>query len=386
MNDAREQPAGPEVQVVIPSATIVRLLAWAFAVWAFVTLWRELSLCMLALLVALAVEPIVAWAQKRGYRRGAVVAGLGAATVVVVVCTGLLALPPLVQQVGQLIDDYTRLEQHFKSSLAGSHPMLQRMVAQVMELPRTPDATRLVKAPIEWGKFAVFAVGSLIWVFVLSLYMLIDGRRAYAWLLAYLPRAERDKAAETIPETSVIVAAYMRGQMITSLLCGAFALITLSLLKVPAAVPLAMLACVADILPVVGFLILAVPSVMVAFTVSPGTAGKVAGLFMLYHAVENYLIVPRVYGDRLRLSTLAVLLALMVGAVLDGVLGAILILPLVAVYPIFERIWGPDILSDEVVEDHAALDASQGHKDKDEETVQAVIDGEDPPAPEPAAT
>lgn len=77
---------------------------------------------------------------------------------------------------------------------------------------------------------------------------------------------------------------------------------------------------------------------------------------MLYRFVESYFIIPRVYGDEIRLSTLTVLLAVAVGGTLQGAFGAILILPFVAVYPIVERIWLRDELAPGTVERHERIE------------------------------
>ena len=95
---------------------------------------------------------------------------------------------------------------------------------------------------------------------------------------------------------------------------------------------------------------------------------------------------PRIYGRRLQLSTLAVLLALVVGGTLQGIVGAILILPLVAAYPIIERIWLHDYLSSEVIHDHSALEHAaesgsdqavdavlRGQRHQDERTAEGVV-------------
>jgi predicted PurR-regulated permease PerM len=81
----------------------------------------------------------------------------------------------------------------------------------------------------------------------------------------------------------------------------------------------------------------------------------VVALYITYHAVENYLIAPSVYGDRLRLSNVAVVLAFAVGAALAGVVGALIALPIAAAYPAIERIWLADRLESRVVDEHAAL-------------------------------
>jgi predicted PurR-regulated permease PerM len=75
-------------------------------------------------------------------------------------------------------------------------------------------------------------------------------------------------------------------------------------------------------------------------------------IYLSYDVIENYLIAPRVYGSRLRLSKLAVLLAFAVGAQLAGVVGALLALPLAALYPTIEKLWLRRSLGDDVVEAH----------------------------------
>jgi predicted PurR-regulated permease PerM len=77
--------------------------------------------------------------------------------------------------------------------------------------------------------------------------------------------------------------------------------------------------------------------------------------YMLYHFTESYFIIPRVYGKQMRLSTLTVLLAIMIGGALQGAVGAILILPFVAAYPIVERLWLRDKLPADTVEKHEEL-------------------------------
>jgi len=181
--------------------------------------------------------------------------------------------------------------------------------------------------------------------------------------------------ARTIPEVSEVVLAYVGGQLVTSLLATVVSFAILTAFQVPAAVPLSLLAGICDAIPIVGVVILTVPAVLMAMTVSPMAAAGVLFLYVLYHVVETYVLVPRIYGRRLQLSTLAVLLALVVGGTLQGILGAILILPLVAAYPIIERIWLHDYLSTEVIRDHAALErAAESGSDA---AVQAVLKGQE---------
>jgi predicted PurR-regulated permease PerM len=119
-----------------------------------------------------------------------------------------------------------------------------------------------------------------------------------------------------------------------------------------------------------------VPSALIAVTVSATTALSVIVLFMLYHWLESYFISPRVLGATLRLPALAVILGLVVGYALMGILGDVLVLPLIAAYPIVEKEWLRDYLAPEVLADHRAL--AKADKAGSERVVDAVLRGERP--------
>jgi len=95
-----------------------------------------------------------------------------------------------------------------------------------------------------------------------------------------------------------------------------------------------------------------------ALTVSPQTALIVLGCYVAYHVFEDYFILPKVYGNKLKLSTLAVLLGFVVGGMLAGIVGAVMVLPLIAAYPVLERLWLGTALEPEVLEEHANLRAA----------------------------
>ena len=100
----------------------------------------------------------------------------------------------------------------------------------------------------------------------------------------------------------------------------------------------------------------------VAARMMAGTAASVAftvlALYIVYHAIENYVIAPLVYGDRLRLSNVSVVLAFAVGAELAGVVGAVIALPIAAAYPAIERIWLKNRLGNQVIAEHEALETT----------------------------
>ena len=75
-------------------------------------------------------------------------------------------------------------------------------------------------------------------------------------------------------------------------------------------------------------------------------------LYLVFHVIENYFIVPKVYGKNLRLSTLTVLLGLLAGVLVAGIPGSLAALPVIASYAAIERIWLKPFLRDGVSEKH----------------------------------
>jgi predicted PurR-regulated permease PerM len=365
------------VRLHLPTATVVKVLLTLIVVWAGLRLWPQFVLLLISLLLAVALHPVVASLERRGLGRGAVVGLMtllmcGVAAVLVTVVFTSLA-----EQLSKLAQDFPALRDRVEQRVPAAYPTLRRVVREIFALPSSPEVAAQLKRPLMLGTVALSGVVSIFFTIIVTIYLLLDGKRLYAWLIAYIPRVHRERMAVTASEVSEVVYAYVRGQAIISLLFTVYAAIVLSVLRVPAALPLALLAGLCDVIPVIGVVLATAPAVLLAVTVSPTTAAIVFVCFVAYHVIESYLIVPRVYGTRLRLSTLAVVLALLVGTTLQGLIGAVLVLPLVAAYPIIERIWLANYLAPDAVKDHNALAKSDG--DAHAAAVEAVLQGEKHP-------
>jgi predicted PurR-regulated permease PerM len=202
---------------------------------------------------------------------------------------------------------------------------------------------------------AVVAV--LAWI--LTAYLLVDGRRTWEWLRAYVPQRHHQRFDATTEDVRREVGAYVAGNIATSVFATVFVLISLNMLHVPAALVLALLAGVFDFVPVLGFALSAAPAVLLALTKSTTTALVVIALYITYHFVENYFIAPKVYGNRLKLSDVAVLVAFAVGAQLAGVIGALIALPIAAAYPAVERLWLAPYLARGAVKEHDRIEGDE---------------------------
>ncbi len=368
------QPPRHEWDVHVPMTTILKLVASGLAGWAVFLLWSEFLLFLIAVLLAVTLYPAVRWMEGRRFGRSlsvGVIAVLGVGLLVMFI---LLVLPPLTAQATHLVQNLPDFRVRASSRIPARYPAIQKAIHWLFESPFSPKVVNLFERSFALGRSAVSAVVAAGVVLILTLYLLLDGRSLYAWILAFVPRTYRERLAATVDEVSKVVHAYVKGQLFAALLFAVFTAIVLTILRVPAAVPLAVIAGFCDIIPVLGILLATVAATLLALAVSPGTALAVLVAYVGYHLFETYFLLPRIYGSKLKMSTLSALLALLVGAKLQGIVGIVLALPLVAAYPIVERHWLPGYLQARVLTDHTAL--AKAAETGSEVAIDSVLHGE----------
>lgn len=334
----------------IAPAAIVKILAVIVLVWLWLHLWQLFLLVIVAAVLAISLDPLVDWLSRHKLPRGAgatlVVLGLALLVGGFLVLAGSSLVGQAQMLGGRLADvQHTILER--------LPPLLASAVRKQQVTSSNPTAV----AGYAWWAGEWLTTGLLVAVMglILTVYFLIEGRQAYAWLAAYAPPAHRGRVITTARESVTAIRAYVVGNAATSLFAGIVVLVALELLQVPGALLLAVLAGLLDFIPVLGFICAVVPAVLLALTRSVPIAVAVVGVYGLYHLLENYYIGPRVYGKQLRLSNLAVIVAFAAGAEIGGVVGALLALPVAAIYPVVERVWLREYLARDTVESHQRI-------------------------------
>jgi predicted PurR-regulated permease PerM len=335
----------------IAPAALVKVIAAVVVVWLWLQLWQLLMIVVVAIVLAVTLYPVVEWLERRG-----IPCAVGATGVVVLLT---LLIVGFFWITGTSLTGQARM-------LGGRVTEVERMVIErappwMTEAIRrnsasVPDVSAMAGYAVNAGRIALGATVVAALALILTIYLLIEGKQTYAWFVAYAPPAYRARVDVTAREARRAILGYAVGNVATSVFATVFVLVSLSLLQVPAALLLALLAGIFDFVPVLGFICSALPAVLLALTVSPAVAIAVAGIYVGYHALENYWIGPKVYGDRLRLSNLAVILAFAVGAEIGGIVGALLALPIAAMYPVIENVWLKEYLGRDAVETHRRIE------------------------------
>ncbi|MGI8642696.1 MAG: AI-2E family transporter [Thermomicrobiales bacterium] len=331
-------------RVEIPKRTIVRVIVALAIIFLLLELWTTLLLIFIAFLLATALTPLVVRLEHKGVPRPAAVSGI--VLILVAVIAGLLWLliPPLVDQGRSFAADFDQYVVDLRSTFEDNETLDTQI--ENATAGSGPNPSALFSGFLAVGSNLVQGIANFLIVIVLAVYILVDGERIYNWIARYLPPRQRTKVRRALPEISKVVSGYVVGQSINSTLFGIFTFTVLTVVGVPQAILLAVVAAVADAIPIAGVFIATVPAALVALASPEGgitTAVIVVVAYTAYQQIENYVIVPRVFGNTLQISSFAILVAVLIGGQLLGIIGVILALPLAAAVPVIERIWGRDL-------------------------------------------
>lgn len=327
---SRERTRG-ELDTFTRKVLIVVAVAAGLAI-----LWEArgvlLLICIAAVLaagIAPAVHAVrVRWRYqfRRNLSRGPAVMVVYLPFVIVVAVMGIAVVPRVIADGRGLGEQLPALiERNILQPLEHYVPVgvIRDELRDGIELPRS--------AVFAYMRSAGAAIASVFAVLFMVAYMLIDAERLRnLFLLVYPPDARGDKR-ETLNRIARRMSGWLSGQLLLSVIIGVTSFIGLTALRIPYALPLAILAAVGEFIPVLGPTVGALPALAVALLHSKWQFWAVLAFAVLVQKVENLFIVPRVMARKVSISPLTVFIAFMIGASLLGVVGAIMAIPVAAI-------------------------------------------------------
>jgi predicted PurR-regulated permease PerM len=320
-------------EVRVPWATLLKVIAAVALCFLWIRLWQTVTLVLVAIIIAVGLAPAVGWLERHRWPRWAASAGVVLVLVTILVGFLVLTWTSLADQAQNLGQRAREVEQEILKRAP------QPIVDLIRQADSKPDASMLAPYVVRVGRAALAALAIFVLATILVVYFLIEGRQTYAFVRDLVPPRHRARFDRTADEAREVAFGFIVGNVITSTCAGIYFFFWLSVLGVPASLLLALLGFLFDFIPVLGFYLSCLPAIMMAATVSPAVALAMIPIYLSYDFIENYILAPRVYGKRLELSKVAVLLSFAVGAQLAGVVGAVLALPLAAIFPTIDRLW-----------------------------------------------
>ena len=178
---------------------------------------------------------------------------------------------------------------------------------------------------------------SVLTIIIVSFYLLVYHDKLDRFAVAFFPRNMEPAVARVIADIEEKLGAWLRGQIFLSFAVGFLTWIALTILGLEFALPLALLAGILEIVPTIGPIISAIPAVIVAFAISPSLAGITALAYVGIQLAENNFLVPKIMQRAVGLNPVIVIVAILMGAKLMGILGALLAVPFVSVIMIIYK-------------------------------------------------
>jgi predicted PurR-regulated permease PerM len=310
---------------------IVFAFLLALACYVAWLLREELLLLYVSALFAVVLSPLVrATAQFSigGWRpfKGAAIFFLLLGVAVALTVFGFLALPPV-------INDLQEFGREMPARLPGILLALKNIpFAQHLDsadaIARLQDfashaATSLLLSIGDWaGKLFNVVMG-----FVLTVYFILEGDKAYAWFLSLVPEDQRGRLDKTLQVANVRMGKWLLGQGSLMLILGVLSTVVYLALGIRYAYALGVLTGLLNIIPVLGAATCICLAMLVAALDSWGRVLGVGIFYAIYLNVENSYLVPRIMKNRVGLPALAILVALLAGSALAGPLGAMVSVP-----------------------------------------------------------
>jgi len=348
---SREGSAGADaavVRIASPSLTgVLRILLIVvgcaialYLVWRVRTVVR---LVVISMFLALVIVPIVDAIDRRTRaHRGLVILVVYLALFISVVLIGYIVVPSVISEVGQLSHDAPRYARELRANRTFRHYDNRYHISArlVQDARHLPERLAHLAGPLkEVTVSAASFIGQLVTVLVLTFLLTLHGRD-YVNLGLALTGEREEHYRQLIIRINRAVAGYMLGNIVISVLVTIVAWITLSILGVPYAISLGFVMGFFDLIPMVGATLGSIFVALATLTVHFPIATIVwIVVIFLWQRFENYVIQPAVYGKMLRVNPIVTILAVLAGASLLGILGALIAIPTAAVIQIVLSDW-----------------------------------------------
>jgi predicted PurR-regulated permease PerM len=309
------------------------VLATALAALAVYTTRAVLVRVIIALFIAVSLDPAVRFLTRRGMRRSIAV------LVIFVVAAGLVTaflmsvIPSMVHQFETLVHDFPGYVASLQDrsarfrDLSDRFHLTSRIEGFLADVPG-----KLGGGLLGFTRRLFGALFSTLTVVVLTIYFMADLPRLRHGVTRLFPRAHREQFSQVSDVMVNKVGDYMIGNLLISLAAGLASFAVFTALGVPFSVPLAFVVALTDLIPMIGATLGAVVCVAVALFATElwPTTVLVALFFLGYQQLENYLIAPRILRSTVSLSAAAVLLAGLIGGTVLGLVGALMAIPVAA--------------------------------------------------------
>lgn len=316
--------------ISISTGTIVRTIFILLIVGFLFLIKDVIILFFVSVILASAFDPLIDWLQSKKIPRTISIMGVYVVFLTVVGWSLYLLAGPIIEQIKEISKAFPDFYAKFNNVVEYLRHVDQGVATQTVSSSFADITKSLTQATSGIFKTVTSIFGgvfSFFMVLVVTFYFTVEEDAMKRFIKAVTPSHHQDYISKLITDMQRRMGYWLRGQLLLSIIVFSMVYIGLSLMGIKYALILALVAGIFEIVPFLGPWISAIPGVFFAFSQSPGKAIAVALLYFLVQQVENNLIVPKVMGKTTGLNPLVVILAILAGARLGGVVGALVAVP-----------------------------------------------------------
>jgi predicted PurR-regulated permease PerM len=297
-----------------------------------------LILMLVAVILASGLQPFIAWIRGHlPFGRGPTILLVYGVFLAVVVAMALIVVPAALSQLERTMASLPPFFERAREWATTIRPSgLSRSLIVVIDA-----AARTIQPPagvtpapgqvVQVGLTLAETVTSVLTLLTVVYFWLTEHARLQRYVLAFVPQDRRRRARTIWNTVETRLGMWVRGQLILMSTIGVATAVTYTILGVPAALLLGLIAALAEAIPIIGPLLGAIPAVLVAATVSPQLALAVAVAYLVLQLVEGNVLVPLVMRNTIGISPFLVILSVLIGGAAGGFIGALLAVPIAAV-------------------------------------------------------
>ena len=305
-----------------------------------------LTWVVVSIFLALALNPAVSWLERRrGIGRGGAAAIIYLAFMAALTGLGFLLIPPLFHQASGLAD----AAPGYVEDLTKGEGPLGFLQERYHIVDRVRDAVNGEGggAGLAGGTTTILSITKgilnvvvgVVTIIFMTFFMILEGPTWMERIYSLIPEESQPRWRAVGSRIAQTVSGYVTGNLFISLIAGGSSALVLYIADVPYALALGLLVAILDLIPLAGATLAGLVLGIVAFLTSVPAGIIVVTYFVIYQQVENHVLQPLVYGRTVQLSPLAVLIAVLIGAEVAGVLGALGAIPIAGTIQILLVEW-----------------------------------------------
>ena len=356
-------------------ALVVGVIALAFAAG------KVLLLVFVAVILASGLQPVIGWIRAHSpIGRGPAILVVYGLFLAIVIGMALVVVPAAIAQFERTLAALPPFFDRASAWASGIRPVgigrgIGALIDGAAALLKPSTAAPSSGQVVQVGLTLAEAITTVLTLLTVVYFWLTEHARLQRYTLAFVRQERRARVREIWNQAEARLGMWVRAQLILMGAIGLATGIAYTVLGVPSAVLLGLVAALAEGIPIVGPLLGAIPAVLLAATVSPQLAIEVGGVYFVLQIIEGNVLVPLVMRNTVQISPFLVILSILVGAAAGGFVGALLAVPIAAMGEVvIEGLQAREVpvAQNPVAGDREDDETNQNERDQDERQARGL--------------